>query len=166
VYVVLIQVGTHILTIRNLSKGIFEQCDANQRWGLFPFNTLYASTVINASKILIASKSLFSYRDNLLENLGKLHVLPKNARSPCPFNVCHSRTPLPKLWKRILGRRNGVVVKATAFHLASHRNAMKLVLSGRLVACSGNSCMIRGSSHKSVYFSNLLKVVVVFFLKN
>ena len=117
VYVVLIQVGTHILTIRNLSKGIFEQCDASQRWGLFPFNSLYASTLINASKILIASESLFSYRDNLLENLGKLHVLPKNARSPCPVNVRHSRTPLPKVWKRILGSRDGVVVRAIAFRL-------------------------------------------------
>ena len=56
--------------------------------------------------------SLFSYRDNLLENLGKLHVLPKNAKSPPPVNVHHSRTPLRKVWKRILGSRDGVVVRA------------------------------------------------------
>ena len=61
--------------------------------------------------------SLFSYRENLLENLGKLHVLPKNAKSPPPVNVHHSRTPLPKVWKRILGSRDGVVVRAIAFRL-------------------------------------------------
>lgn len=83
----------------------------------FLFNTLYALTLINASKILIASKSLFSYRDNLLENLGKLHVPPKNARSPHPVDVRHSRTPLPKLWKRIFGSRDGVVVRAIVFSL-------------------------------------------------
>ena len=42
---------------------------------------------------------------------------------------------------------------------------MKLVLSARLVACSGDSCIIQESSQKSVYFSNPFKVVVVFLKK-
>ena len=42
---------------------------------------------------------------------------------------------------------------------------MRLILSARLVACSGDSCIIRESSHKSVYFSNPLRLVVVFLKK-
>ena len=42
---------------------------------------------------------------------------------------------------------------------------MKLILSARLVACSGDSCIIREISHKSVYFSNPLRLVVVFLKK-
>ena len=83
---------THSYNKELKHEGIFEQRDANQRWGLFPFDTLYASTLINASKILTASESLFSYRDNLLENLRKLHVLPKNARSPRPVNPLRPRS--------------------------------------------------------------------------